>query len=223
MGVSFLGAGGIIETLSGHNAYRIIDPAADAVSVTCDMQFDRGQTRSGVIVDPDGKSLTNVRACGLTAMGSIKSLLDGSFKAIALNPGQPRRIAFAHKERKLVGHLLLGTDAKEPLTVRLQPGAVLTGRLLDEDGKPLAGITVGVGYRINEVRWLADDVFGKQPVKTGADGRFRVEGIFPGLEFGLGLSKGNNFLVTDEKYQTMTLEAGTKDLGDITAKPFSPK
>jgi hypothetical protein len=215
--------GGSIETLSGHNAYRIIDPAPEAESVTCDVQFDRGQTRTGVVLDPDGKKLTGVRAGGLTAMGGNRTLADGSFNALALNPGQPRLIVFAHKERNLVGHVRLGADAREPVQVRLQPGAVLTGRLLDDDGKPLPGITVSAGYRSNATRWLSDEMSASHPVVSDAGGRFRVECIFPGMRFSLGLHKGNNFLVTDEKYQTMTLDAGTKDLGDIIAKPFRPK
>jgi RNA polymerase sigma factor (sigma-70 family) len=222
LGVTFLGAGQIIETLSGHNAYRIIDPAADADSVTCDFSFDRGRTRTGVVVDPDGKPLTGVRVNGLTAFEGNKTLADNSFTAVALNPAEPRLLAFAHKERKLVGHLHLAADAKEPVRVRLQPAAVLTGRLLDEDGKPLAGITVSASHRANPVRRVTEALAADQPVVTGADGRFRIEGIFPGLGFGLSLHKGDKFLEIDEKYNKLTLEPATKDLGDITAKPFRP-
>jgi RNA polymerase sigma factor (sigma-70 family) len=223
LGITFIGVGGVIETLFGHNAYRIIDPAPEAESVTCDMQFDRGQTRIGVVLDSDGNKPTGVRAGGLTAMGGNRTLTDSSFTVLALNPGQPRLIVFAHRERKLVGHLRLSADAKEPVQVRLQPGVALTGRLLDEDGKPLPGVTVSAGYRSNATRWLSDEISSSHPVVSDADGRFRVEAIFPGMQFGLGLRKGNRFLVTDEKYQTMTLKAGTRDLGDITAKPFRPQ
>jgi protocatechuate 3,4-dioxygenase beta subunit len=132
-------------------------------------------------------------------------------------------VTFYHKERKLVGHVLLSADAKEPVTVRLQPGAVLTGRVVDEDGQPLAGITVGPGYRVDQARWLADEIAAGQPAQTtDADGRFRVEGIFPDLPFGIGLRKGNKFFVTDETYQKMTLPLGAKDLGSIVARPFRP-
>ncbi len=219
LGESFLSAGGTIETLFGHNAYRLIDPAPDAGSITCDIQFDRGQTRAGTVVDPDGKPLTGVRVAGLRANGGNQTLTASSFQAVALNPIKPRLVAFAHKERKLLGHVLLGADAPEPVTVRLQPGAALTGRLLDEDGKPLAGVTVIAGYRVNEARWLADEMTGGKPIQTDADGRFRIENIFPGLRFNLVIRKGRGFLSTDEPYRVLTLEAGTKDLGNIIARP----
>jgi RNA polymerase sigma factor (sigma-70 family) len=222
LGQSFLSARGIIETLLDHNAYRVIDPAPDAGSITCDMQFDRGVSRTGKVVGPDGKALTNVRAGGLLPLGGNKTLSDGSFQAVGLNPAQPRPLFFMHKERKLVGHVLLAADAKEPVTVRLQPGAVVTGRLLDEDGKPLAGVTVATSYRVNEARWLAEDATGKNPLKTDTDGRFRIECIFPGLEFGFGFVKGRNFLDPGEKYRRLILKAETRDLGDIVAKPYRP-
>lgn len=218
LGVTFLGAGGIYLTLSGHNSYRIIDPAADASSLTCDFTFDRGGTRTGTVVEPEGKPLTGVHVQGLSAMGGAKVLTDSSFKAIALNPAHPRTIAFAHKERKLVGAVRLGGDEKEPVRVRLQLGAVLTGRVLDEDGKPSPGVAVGVSYRLNAVRWLADEVAGNRPIQTDANGRFRIEGVFPDQKFGLALSKGKGFLSTDEKYGELTVSVGTKDLGDIIAK-----
>jgi protocatechuate 3,4-dioxygenase beta subunit len=223
IGESFIGAGGIYLTLHGHNAYRLIDPAADAKGIVCDMQFDKGKTRSGTVVDPDGKPITGVRVCGLNPLGGIQMLKDSSFKAVALSSAKPRRIAFVHPQRKLVGHVLVEADAREPITVRLQPGAVLTGRLLDEDGKPLAGINVNAGYTEPVLYWLADNVASTHPVQTDAEGRFRLEGVFTDLKVSLGLKKGNGFLVTEEKYQSMTLKAETKDLGDLTAKPFRPQ
>jgi hypothetical protein len=223
LGQSFISARGSIMPLSGHNAYRVIDPVPEAGSIVCDLQFDRGESRRGKVVDSDGKPLTNVRAAGLFPLGEHKTLADGSFEAIALNPAQSRLVAFLHKERKLVGHVVLAADAKEPVTVRLQPGAVLTGRLLDEDGKPLAGIAVRIGYQANGVFWLIKEVFGDNSVKTDADGRFRVEGIFPGLEFGFGFIKGREYLDPGKKNRRLTLEAGTRDLGDIVARPFRPE
>ncbi len=222
LGTYFLCAGGFQMPLSGHNAYRILNPTSDAKSVTCDFTFDRGRTLAGVVVDPDGKPLSGVRVFGLTALGGAKTLADSSFKASALNPAEPRLLVFVHKERRLVGHVLLHADAKKPLTVRLQPAAVLTGRLLDPDGKPLAGVTVSASYRVNEARWSAEDVAGKQPILTDAKGRFRIEGMFAGLTFSLNLRKGD-FLDIDEKYGKLTLSARSKDLGDIVVKTSRPE
>jgi RNA polymerase sigma factor (sigma-70 family) len=219
LGESFLSAGGAIESLFDCNAYRLIDPAADAGPITCDIQFDRGQTRTGTVVDPDGKPLTGVRVAGLRANGGSQTLAESSFQAVALNPVKPRLLAFVHKDRKLVGHVLVQAEAPEPVTVRLQPGAVLTGRLLDENGKPLVGVTVLTGYRVNEARWLAEEMADGQSIQTDADGRFHIENIFPGLRFMLVIRQGHGYFDTDQPNRVLTLEAGTKDLGNVTARP----
>jgi RNA polymerase sigma factor (sigma-70 family) len=202
----------------GANAYRLIDPAPDAQSMACDFSFNRGLTRTGSVLDPQGKPLTGVHVQGLSTTGGPKLLTGNSFKALALTSAQPRTIAFAHKERNLVGVVRLSGDEKEPVEVRLQPAAVLTGRVLNADGKPLPGVAVSVSYPINEVRWLAEEVAGPQPNQTDADGRFRIEGVFPDQKPGLSLRKPNGFLNINAKYRNLTLSAGTKDLGDIRIK-----
>lgn len=220
LGVAFLGVGRGYVALSTYsaNAYRIIDPAADAESLHCDFAFDRGRMRTGSVLDPEGKPLTGVRVHGLSAWGEVKTLDGSMFKAIALNPAQPRTLVFMHKERKLIGRIRLGGDEKEPVTVRLQLGGVLIGRVVNEDDKPLPGVAVSVYYPLNAANWLANDVAGKRSIQTDADGRFCIEGIFPDLKCGLTLRKGGKFLNIDAKYGELVLSAGTKDLGDIHAK-----
>lgn len=217
-GVTFTGVGGLTLGLSGNNAYRILDPAPDAETLTCDFSFDRGLTRSGSVVDPEGKPLAGVRVNGLSAMGGVKTLAGSSFKAVALNPAQPRTLVFLHLKRKLTGHIRLGGNEKEPVIVRLQPGGVLTGRVLDEDGKPLAGAGVSIAYRLSAVNWLLRETAVRPSVQTDAAGRFRIEGVFADLKFGLKISKGDDYFSTDEKHQELTLSAGTKDVGDIIVK-----
>lgn len=66
----------------------------------------------------------------------------------------------------------------------LRPGASLTGRTVDEDGRPLAGVAVGappffepgLGKRTNEWR----SVRGLLRTASGDDGRFRLDGLWAG-------------------------------------------
>jgi hypothetical protein len=217
-GVEIRGPRNFSWTFQGYSAYRILDLAPDASSLTCDFTFDRGRTLTVNIVDAEGKPLKGAVVAGINDMGMAMGLVHSSFKAVALNPAHPRMISFAHKERKLLGYIRLGGNEKEPVTVRLQPGGVVTGRVLGEDGKPLPGIVVRVSYRRNAVGYLAERVIGDPPIQTDADGRFRIEGIFPDLEFGLDLRKGNDFFNTDAKYRELMSSGGTKNLGDIIAK-----
>ena len=54
---------------------------------------------------------------------------------------------------------------------------------------------------------------------TGKDGRFRVEGIIPGLK--IGLLAGKNTAYFDTLVPELTLKPGeVRDVGDVKAKPL---
>ncbi len=141
----------------------------------------------------------------------------------ALDPGKPRPVAFVHADRKLAALVTLRGDEKEPVVIRLTPAAVVTGRALDEDGQPLAGA---------EVYPLYSAVLGEQlnrsrtryvVVETDKDGRFRLEGIVPGLSMGLGFRKGRQMFVPEKRLELKPVESGqTLDAGDLRTKPRDP-
>jgi hypothetical protein len=95
----------------------------------------------------------------------------------------------------------------------------LLGRILDEDGKPVVDARVRVFYADNGVGWLSETVVGE--IQTDAEGRFRLEGLIPGLNFGIGFRKGANFLDAGQILQKLTVEPGeAKSLGDIPTKVY---
>jgi hypothetical protein len=54
---------------------------------------------------------------------------------------------------------------------------------------------------------------------TGKDGRFRMEGIIPGLK--IGLLAGKNTAYFDTLVPELTLKPGeVRDVGDVKAKPL---
>jgi protocatechuate 3,4-dioxygenase beta subunit len=219
LGQSFLTAGNAIETLSGHHAYRIIEPAEKARTYTCDVELDCGVDRSGTLLDPEGKPLEGARAGGLNPLGGPVTMEGSSFTVRALHASAPREIAFLHTGRKLAGHLVVTGASKEPLRVRLEPWGGLTGRVLDEDGKPVAGATVSVHYSDNNVRWLSEAVL--KDLHADNEGRFLVEGLIPSREFAVGFRKGRNFLDGGEGLRKLTVSAGkTNVLGDVRTKVF---
>jgi protocatechuate 3,4-dioxygenase beta subunit len=220
LGQSFLNAGGGIETLTGHHAYRLIEPEQGADTLTCDIELDRGQKVTGTVTDPEGKPLAGATAEGLTALGGgAVSLKDASFTAQALNPARPRTVAFVHKERKLAGHVELRGDEKGPVTMKLEPWGAVAGRALDEEGNPLADAEFHVGYHNNMIRWLFE-ADRKWP-KTDREGRFRVEGLFPGVPFSIGFVKKGKYRDPGDDYRKLSVKPGqTNDLGDVKTKPL---
>ena len=134
-------------------------------------------------------------------------------------PARPRTIALVHKERKLAGHAALRGDEKEPVTVKLEPWAAVSGRALDEEGNPLADADVLVHYHTNMINWLSDS--SREKVKTDREGRFRVEGLFPGVPFGINFAKKGKFRDPGDAYRNVPVKSGqTNDLGDVRTKIY---
>ena len=183
----------------------------------CDLALDPGMTLSGTVVGPDGRPLagcTAIDLCPHTMSFNIVKLASDAFTARALDPKQPRPLVFRHDEKKLAAVLVARGDEKGPLTVHLQPAGTVTGRLLDPDGQPRRGVRISVGY--------AKGQFGPryysplQDPRPDDDGRFRIEGLIPGVAYDLGARNGNTSFGT---FATgLKLQPGeTRDLGDVKA------
>jgi hypothetical protein len=111
----------------------------------------------------------------------------------------------------------LNGDEKGPLTVKLQPWGAATGRLVDAAGKP-----------VTDARILlvcpSLPAPGLQPLagvaRTDAEGRFRVEGLSPGLKYDLQLRRGEakseTLLSGGDAVKGVSTKVGeVKELGDV--------
>ena len=131
-------------------------------------------------------------------------------------------MTITHEGRKLAASLDVKGDVAGPLTVRLQPWGVVTGRVVNEDGQPRRGLAlhdaVGTYPEPPAGQGLlpgANDIPGPQ---VGRDGRFRVEGFVPGLKYGASAVFGN--LYVGEVFRDVTVAPGeVKDLGDLKVVP----
>ena len=62
----------------------------------------------------------------------------------------------------------------------------------------------------------------RPPIHTDKDGQFRIEGVVPGLKFGLSLRHGRKYLAGDPRIGTRQVKPGeTLDLGDRRTIPRS--
>jgi hypothetical protein len=150
----------------------------------------------GAVVGPDGKPLAGASAAtlsdaaGLFRMSARASVAidrdTGTFTATDMDPRQPQGLIFSHEGRKLAAHAEVRGDARDPVTVRLQPWGTLKGRLLGAGGEPLSGVTADVAVRdkAGGGHTLRRGVLGR-PVATDKEGRFEMEGFVPGLTFDL--------------------------------------
>src|SRR5262249_14101811 len=145
----------------------------------------------------------------------VKDLPTAQFRIPGVDPKHPRSFFFRHPGRNLGAAVVFTGDEPMPVTVRLQKCATLTGRLVDEDGLPRPGW--GASYlhkgQLNINGGVVYDIQG-----TSKDGRFRMEGVIPGLK--IGLNAGNGPGSPDQRLvPELTLKAGeVRDLGDLKRK-----
>jgi hypothetical protein len=138
----------------------------------------------------------------------------GTARAVCgLTAGERRRLFLQTRDRQFGAALTVDGSATDPVAVKLQPTATITGRLLDKNGKPLKEVAFKILYDdgpgrpgvmiseglvhraptpIEEKRHLLltgyrADKMGRwtQAEKTDADGRFRVGGLIPSVAFDL--------------------------------------
>jgi RNA polymerase sigma factor (sigma-70 family) len=210
-----------VETLNGYefnhvlHAARVID-VKESGETTADLVVDRGVTAKVAVQDGEGKPLAGAWAARLTDHWPITyKLPEPTATVYALSSDKPRTMAFFHPEKRLGGTAVVRGDEKGPVVVKLAPVGSVSGRLREEDGTPLAGAEVSVNARGRVARALYRFArpTGKL-VRTDKDGRFRLEGVVPGVAFHLQVSKeGVGFV------GPLQLKPGEgRDLGNRTVK-----
>ncbi len=128
---------------------------------------------------------------------------------------------FQHPEKNLAGWLVVTGNEKGPLTVKLVPAAVLTGRLVRPDGEPVTAgdiVTPIGGSDIPRNREKPDRGTLPSRVRLDKDGKFRITGLAPGLKYRFSLViRGYCYPVGGR--EDLTFKPGeTKDLGDVVIK-----
>jgi hypothetical protein len=210
------------ERLMSHNAVKVIDLAPGSEGATFDLPLDPGKTAIISIEDDQGQPVSDVVVGGVADSGpSTFKIADATCTVLGLGADRPRYVCVLEPARHLAASVTLTGDEQGPVTVRLSPTASIVGRAQDPDGEPLADAVLQIVY----VRRSVWDAFSmaardKVPLKTDADGRFRIENVPPGERLTLGFRQGDKFFggprITDEKRQLAPGE--TLDLGEFKAK-----
>lgn len=109
----------------------------------------------------------------------LRSGLGGAFSLPVLPEGSYDVVAFLGDTASEAAHLLrLGAGPFPELKLALEPAAVVSGRVLEAPTELGGAVAVGVVSAI-ELRPLADDEPPRY-AQSGADGRFRIEGVHRG-------------------------------------------
>jgi RNA polymerase sigma factor (sigma-70 family) len=182
------------------NALVLLEPSEKDESLVRDVALEPARTLKGSIVGPDGKPVAGVGAVGLGLSNGVETLKGSEFTVRGINPKGKRLLVFHHKDKNL-GLFLeqLRGDVSEPLTIKLQQCGSAAGRVVDQDGQPVAGWGIQVLSQL-----------GFQKIATDKEGRFRIEGLVPGLGYNVIASRDPPLNLV------VAVESGKKkDMGDI--------
>lgn len=173
--------------LRWENGYAMVDAGPKDEVVKAHIRFDAGQAVRGKVVGSDGKPVTGAEVLGLLDTDEMvpTTLKGDTFTAHALAAGRPREMIFLHEGKKLVGMIKVHSTDRDPV-VKMVPWATITGRVLTPEGKPAARAEVSFQF----IDGLADGMVRQKlyrdkprsTLRTDDEGRFRLEGMFPGLE-----------------------------------------
>ncbi|HEV3261598.1 MAG TPA: sigma-70 family RNA polymerase sigma factor [Gemmataceae bacterium] len=225
-----------------------VNPEKGAVLATCPVVLDPGRTLTGTVLGPDGEPLAGARVSGLTSYGGGywadepqttaafavtgfgpgKRRLTAAFAVTGFGPAEHRLLMFVHEGKRLAGFLVVKADEKGPLTIKLRPWGVLQGCLVNADGQPRADaelVSLGspIRHRTEPIAGTPDELsFGSLPTRerrTDKDGKFRLEGLIPGLKYNIGIEE-EGYRITGTLPENLMVRPGeVKDLGDVKPEP----
>jgi RNA polymerase sigma factor (sigma-70 family) len=221
-----------------HAFVRINPSEKDAESATFEIRLEPAAKVRAEVAGPDDKPLSGYYAAGLTgsARNNVSWMVphgSPTFTVRGFDGRRPRTVVVYSAEKKLGKALVVRGDEAEPQRVRLEPLSGVTGRVLDAAGRPLAGLHVRadlsrtpedldrlpVQFFITRGTWAAK-LEGK--ATTDADGKFRLDGLMPGLKYNLVVSEDDSDdadRVVVRRDGVAPAESGRdRDLGDLRGK-----
>jgi beta-lactamase regulating signal transducer with metallopeptidase domain len=176
-------------------ALALIDPAEGSSGLTQNFSLVTGRSVSGVVLGDDGQPLRGARVAGLNFHnGSTRyeKLADERFTVEGIAADEPRLLFFSHSEKKLGARVEIPIGDTRPLTVRLERCGSLVGRIVDAKGQAAAGKSVSLTtspVRFPQVNLPPEN----RMLKTDQDGKFRVDGLIPGLAYQVRIRSGPLF------------------------------
>src|SRR5580704_8820203 len=167
------------------NAIKEINPPADAREVTCDLALVPAESVRLRLVDREGQPVHGCWGLDISREGKDGSDLemDSTAEIRGLAPGETRRVWILNRERKLGKYFELKPGRRpHEMTVKLEPCATLTGRIVDARGIGQEGIVVNA-----DVADLSPNLI--NAVQSRADGRFTHPYITGGCEYEVRISQ----------------------------------
>ncbi len=213
---------------AGPRFLRSFEASPKVTLPSMEFTLNRGIEVTGQAIAPDGKPtrLTRFEALlpgphqGERFDASIKPA--GGFHLSALKPETRYRFGLIAGDDRLAATVELNTpkagEKVSLLHVKLSPMASLSGRVVDEDGKPILGAVVRLRkYETTRAGQTYGSVTG-EPLVADMGGRFTFRELLPGIEYSAFARADDYAEVTSDQWKAKAAEAHTlPDLQTIKA------
>ncbi len=198
-----------------------VSPEPGAKAIDVELTADPGRTVTGRVVVPEGNGPAGgIEILTLDVFQTAQSIPPNSPRfTVKGMPTGPYRLDFVDPSRKLAGAMFLNGDEQGDLVVKLEPWGTVTGRIVDEKGKPWPDVEI-----FSSPRERPDPVRGDlrdKPV-VDAQGRFRIEGLVPGVRYDAYGKSASGKADGTILHGVHVGPGEVKDLGDIRLSAAKP-
>ena len=174
-------------------------------------------------MDERGQAVPDIHATGTTHVlfGSPEVFAGTNLVTVRnVEPDEDRLVAAVHEKRKLVGWGIVKATDKMP-KITLGTGGSAKGRVLDADGKPLAGVLVRVLYAQRPLSIAYEKLTDRNPPMTDEKGEFRLDALFADQPFQLDYIQDRRFAGDLRKAPWFSVKNGPDALliPEATVKP----
>ncbi len=181
-------------------AHAAIDPAEGSEGIARDFALDPGRSVAGSILDPEGRPLPDSMVYGCKTIGNWDRLhSETGFLVESIrkprpgfaSPSSPVTLVFRNEGRHLAGWCDVRYDEPVPIAIHLQPWAEVVGMVVGPTGKPprKAMLHLYVAGKLRRGNGIIEHK--GEPDRLDGEGRFRLEGLAPGLGYKLSIDQGD--------------------------------
>ena len=173
-----------------YHAFAAIAPDASADSYACDFVLTPGPEPAVEIRDADGRPLSGAVVGGVSTADTYRegwwqSREKSDFRVTGLTGRRIRVLSIHHEARGLAGSLAVRDNESGPMVARLRPWGVVSGRLVDDNGRPRPKVLLSCRDSVGT--YAASLYPFPRDVMTDGDGRFSFQGLVPELEYTIRL------------------------------------
>ena len=184
-----------------------------------------GRTQHVRVAAADGRPVAGIRLSGnpLTILSDEVST-GSEFTFVHPELGKDEEFVVLDQDQTAGALLTVKGDEPDPIRLTLQPVGTVAGRLVDEEGRPRPSV------RFVVMLSLATFGFDRSSVqsRTGADGRFQIKALVPGVSYSaMAVKSGmandlDPFVGSIGKPQWTVKPGEIQNWGDVQVEKMSP-